>query len=586
MLDELRAAQRLDPVLFQIIQVLQSKPAGSFIADPRRNKELIKARARAQHFKLGEGQVLLGKCEDSLGVPLPVVPDTSYVPPTAPKPPKEMTWKHLLLASVHNTRMGAHLQAKEMVEELSGLVHWFPPERLRVDCETWCRRCKHCVATLHRPAGSPPSHAVLSFRPGYRMQLDWMEVKPTGENGEDHILTVLCVSTRYPWFRTASGRDQVKAAALLLDVVLDAGVMPSIFHSDNEFISLVLEEFATLMGSQQLYSTALRPQSLGADERIHRDIRAGLSILVDAFSRAVPRSWPRLVRYIESKCRHKKGSHGISPYQCWHGFSGSSPLASSLQAFQEIPASLVHTEWLQGIVLEAARLGAELDAKWEEQAASSARLASESQRSLKFVVGELVFVHKPFWERGAGLILPQADGPFRVERIFDAHTCSLSHALSGLAYMHGQRISLARLIKFDFPSQYIQSDITPDQALVPVMSLTPGEFVALELNLVGVPRIYIGRVIRTFPANAQLEVEIWHVSSSQRFGPWTRRPWSPMLNQDHSVRREVVTEAELLCRAVLVDHALDQSTLEALAHLGVPVEHVPHRDSVMPPRLR
>ena len=163
----------------------------------------------------------------------------------------------------------------------------------------------------------------MAFRPFQRVQIDLMEIRPTGANGETHILTALCVATRYPFFRTVVGRDQILVAIQLFDIILDAGLVPQIIHSDNEFVSLVLEELTSLLGSCQLFSTALRPQSLGADERSHRDIRAGLGILIDAFARANPRSWPQHVRYLEAKARHRKNSAtNTTPYQAFHGCSG------------------------------------------------------------------------------------------------------------------------------------------------------------------------------------------------------------------------------------------------------------------------
>ena len=54
--------------------------------------------------------------------------------------------------------------------------------------------------------------------------------------------------------------------------------------------------------------------------------------------------------------------------------------------------------------------------------------------------GELVLVTKPFWERGTGMILPQSDGPFMIDKVFDGHTCSLIDAVSQIPFQQGQRI--------------------------------------------------------------------------------------------------------------------------------------------------
>ena len=73
---------------------------------------------------------------------------------------------------------------------------------------------------------------------------------------------------------------------MLLDIILDAGVMPAIVQSDNEFLSLAFEELFMLLGTSQLFSTALRPQSQSIIERSH------LAILVENYARSNPDDGP------------------------------------------------------------------------------------------------------------------------------------------------------------------------------------------------------------------------------------------------------------------------------------------------------
>ena len=80
---------------------------------------------------------------------------------------------------------------------------------------------------------------------------------------------------------------------LLLDIFLDMGVIPVVIQSDSEFCNLDLEELCTSLGSTQLFSTALHPQSQGIVERTHRELRAALAKSVEAYIRANPRKWPR-----------------------------------------------------------------------------------------------------------------------------------------------------------------------------------------------------------------------------------------------------------------------------------------------------
>ena len=258
---ELRAAQRADPKLMQVIAALEKKPAHTYLSDPL--ADIRRVKARAARCSLSTDGLLIVRDEDETRAERPVLPNSKYDGTNKLQgTPESMTWKHLLLASAHQTAPQAHASWQDMRDELESLVYWNPPENLSRDCKTWVARCKQCTATHARPAHEPPSMSVRSYKPFYRIQIDFMEIKPRGENGEAYIRTALCISTRYPFFRVAKTRDQVECAELLLDILLDAGLVPSIVHSDNEFISLVLEELTTLLGSHQVFSTALRPPKL------------------------------------------------------------------------------------------------------------------------------------------------------------------------------------------------------------------------------------------------------------------------------------------------------------------------------------
>ena len=144
--------------------------------------------------------------------------------------------------------------------------------------------------------------------------------------------------------------------------------------------------------------------------------------------------------------------------------------------------------------------------------------------------------------------MPQADGPFIVEKVLSGHTCTLKDCVSGLPYMNGTRISLARLIKFNYPVEYrtVEEQETPPG--VPLEALTPGTFVAVETKLDQNVQIFIARVNRLFKANRMLEVDVYQVPSNQRYGPWNRRVWEVRTDAMHVVTRIVVPDTELLAR--------------------------------------
>ena len=376
-------------------------------------------------------------------------------------------------------------------------------------------------------------------------------------------------------------------ALLLLDIFLDMGVIPAVCQSDNEFTSLAFEEMCSLLGCTQLFSTALRPQSQGIVERSHRDIRAALATVVEAYIRACPRKWPQYLRYLESKLRHKSLPTGDTPYSAIHGFKGSTSLSSALGAIEAIPEDVVHSDWLDLVVSECKDIGARLTDHWAREAEIRARKHGEKKPEPCFREGQLVLLQKPFYERGTGSILPQCDGPYAVSRLPTAHTAVLEDPLTGELFDHGKPVSVQRLTLFNFPEGWAGPDEgdLPEE-LTTSHSLIPGDFVAVEppKSISPNKRVHVGRVELVHRNQNMAEVVLYHVGSLNRVGPWQRRPWTVMTDEDGRVRKCVLSYSEILCKVHLQNSALTQESLETLARIGIDTGSMPSRDSTLPPR--
>ena len=193
----------------------------------------------------------------------------------------------------------------------------------------------------------------------------------------------------------------------------------------------------------------------------------------------------------------------------------------------------MHTDWLRAIREEAQRIEATLNEHWVRAAAARARKLEESSTLPPFRTGDLVLCAKPFYERGEGLIIPQADGPFIIDQVFDGHTCRLRDAVSGAPYLNGTRISLARLVAFRYPVHAIQQE---DPVVSSFDELRHGDLVAVETKLQQHFRVFVARIKTLFRANEQAEVDVFEVSQDQRYGGWNRRKWFPRTDAEGRVR--------------------------------------------------
>ena len=239
---------------------------------------------------------------------------------------------------------------------------------------------------------------------------------------------------------------------------------------------------------------------------------------------------------------------------------------------------------MRGIKEEAARIEATLNEHWLHQAAARQRKLTEQAKPPPFNDGDLVMCSKPFYERGTGVILPQADGPFLIEKVLSGHTCVLKDAITHLPYMNGARISLSRLIKFNYPVDFITTEEQELPPGVPLEALKVGSFVAVETKLDAHTQVFVARVNRKFTANRMLEVDVYQIPTNQRYGPWNRRVWELRADAMHVATRIIVPDTELLCEVSLVEGALSELSLEKLARLGVDVGSMPSRDKAIPAR--
>lgn len=233
--------------------------------------------------------------------------------------------------------------------------------------------------------------------------------------------------------------------------------------------------------------------------------------------------------------------------------------------FERDPHELVHNDWLQAIVQESKYLTSVTAEhfKMSAEVASSASTAA-NRRFVNVEAGELVLVQKPFYEKGQGMVLPQNDGPFVVDLVFNDHAVRLRDVLSGDPVFNGRRVATSRLVRFPFPPEWAQHDLRED--VDAHVTFKVGDMVVVEHALGNNKRCSVARVERVFNTGAQAEVKLFEVALGDRFGPWTRRKWMPVDGP-----YEVVAFVDIVCAAELEHSALSARTLELLAAAGVPL---------------
>ena len=137
-----------------------------------------------------------------------------------------------------------------------GRRHHAPMARVTLIIEKAAKKIPRNPARLRRNRAS---------RPFAKMQIDLYEVSPQAEDGTQYVLTCHCTYGKYPFFRLQRTKTAKETAENIFDVILDAGVVPLVFQSDlgKEFANEMLGELLNLLGSAQVFSSAVHPQSQG-----------------------------------------------------------------------------------------------------------------------------------------------------------------------------------------------------------------------------------------------------------------------------------------------------------------------------------
>ena len=140
------------------------------------------------------------------------------------------------------------------------------------------------------------------------------------------------------------------------------------------------------------------------------------------------------------------------------------------------------------------------------------------------------------------------------------------------------------MVAFEFPNDYAEPEVGELMTQEEYEKLTRGDLVAIEIRHHGQLRIYVARVERTYQGSSLVQVQLFRVPSSERYGPWQRRRWELWGDDTGQPYKETLSRNEVLCRVELVDAALSYASLERLAALGVLVGDMPSRDATLPPR--
>ena len=183
---------------------------------------------------------------------------------------KCLEFRNELLLEYHNGPLGHHKGRDSTLEALSENWHWpGMPESVR----RWCSSCTKCQEEAGKTAVQAWTRTSLYSHPFRALQMDTVTVPLRA--GDQYLLTVICLFSRWCWAIPLQSRTaQEIATALLHHVIGPYQIYPVVLRSDNaqEFLSPTIRYLNRRLEIAHITGATYHPQSQGTVERLHRKI--------------------------------------------------------------------------------------------------------------------------------------------------------------------------------------------------------------------------------------------------------------------------------------------------------------------------
>ena len=220
--------------------------------------------------------------------------------------------------------MAGHLGIKKTYCKV--LNHYYWPGAHR-DVKSFIRSC-HICQMVGKPNQKPPVAPLKPIpvlgEPFSHVIIDCVGPLPKCKSGNQYILTIMCVATRYPEaipLRSIRTPQIVKALIKFFTLV----GLPQSVQSDqgSNFMSGIFQEVMFQLGIKQVKSTAYHPQSQGALERFHQTLKNMLRTYFLQEKREWDEGIPLLLFAVHESVQE---SLGFSPFELVFGHTPRGPL--------------------------------------------------------------------------------------------------------------------------------------------------------------------------------------------------------------------------------------------------------------------
>jgi len=169
-------------------------------------------------------------------------------------------------AAIEQAHLKGHFGVKATLKSLISSGKVWPGMRQQVSEQL--QTCPACRRWTIAQVGFHPLTPIMANNPMDAVAVDTAHSFPTSPQGNNVLLIVVCIFTRFVFLRALPNNSAISVASALFRIFIDFG-FPRIIQSDNgtEFVNTIIRHLTTSFGIDHRLSTPYHPRANGLAER-------------------------------------------------------------------------------------------------------------------------------------------------------------------------------------------------------------------------------------------------------------------------------------------------------------------------------
>ena len=200
-----------------------------------------------------------------------------------------------ILSLAHDTPLSGHLGINKTLQKVTTHFYW---PGVRKDVVQFCKTCHTCqiVGKPNQVIPKAPLKSIPAFKePFSRVMIDCVGPLPKTQKGNQYLLTIMCVSTRFPEaipLRNIKPKTIVQALTKFFTLF----GLPKSVQSDqgSNFMSGLIQQVMQELGIKQFRSSAYHPEIQGALERFHQTLKN----MIRMYCQDTEKSWDEGIHFL------------------------------------------------------------------------------------------------------------------------------------------------------------------------------------------------------------------------------------------------------------------------------------------------